>query len=91
MKKVSGNFEYSTNKAPMGALSDSLISSALTYVGGKIEASPAEKDKAVATISGVVKDGIMDNKGLIITGLFIFGLSMAVTNVFVTSVVLRKQ
>lgn len=90
MKKVSGNFEYSTNNAPMGALTDSLISSALSFVGTKIETSPEEREKAVATISNVIKDGIMENKGLIITGLFIFGLSMAVTNVAVTSIALRK-
>lgn len=91
MKKVRGNFSYQTNQAPMGALSDSLIDSALSMVASKLQSDPAQREQAVQTITDVIKEGIVNNAGLIITGLFIFGLSMAAANVGITSYVLKNN
>jgi hypothetical protein len=91
MQKVKGDFSYNTNKAPMGALTDSLMDSAMVYAAGKLQADPAEKEKAIATLSEVVQSSIMNNMGTIV----FIGLLGIVGIVGLTSItttyVLRKQ
>jgi hypothetical protein len=85
MKKVQ-HFNYERNAKEMGSLLDSLV----TQVGVAISNDPAQAEQAKSLVSSTVSDGIIAavaaNKGLIITGLAIFGLSMAVANVVITSI-----
>ena len=85
MKTFKGDFNYNTNKNPMGSLTDSILDLAISQAGKAIETDPAQKQRAMemitTTVSNGIKEGVAENKGLIITGLFIFGLSMAVANV----------
>jgi hypothetical protein len=83
MKKVK-NFDYKYNNAPMGSLTNSLIDLALTQVGTKLQSDPEQKELAVATITDTVKTGILNNKGLLITGLIIFGVAMGVSNAIIS-------
>lgn len=84
MKKVKGNFTYETNKNQMGALTDSLLDLAISQAGKAIETDPAQKQKALDMITNTVtegiKTGVTNNMGIIITGLFILGVSMAAAN-----------
>jgi hypothetical protein len=94
MKRVKGNFSYKNNHAPLGSTLDTVMASA----GAAIASDPEQAEQAKTVISSMASDGIksaiMDNKGLLITGLVIFGLSMAAANVFLTfatGMSLRKE
>lgn len=82
--KCRGDFDFKKNDKNMGAITDNLTDYLLTTVGNKLQTDPAQKEKAIESISEVIKTSIMNNKGLIITGLVLFGVAMATTNVVIT-------
>ena len=79
----------------MGDLTEDLMNYGMVAVGNKISTSPEQREKAVEQLSSVgssiTKNIIVSNKELFIAGLIIFGLSMAVTNVAITSFVLGSK
>jgi len=80
MKKIN----HRTAKRNMGSLTDNLLDLAISQAGKAIESDPAQKQRAMDMMvtmgTDATKKIVSNNMGILITGLCIFGLSMAASN-----------
>lgn len=85
--KYMGDFNKNYGQ-PMGNI---LLDQGLAIVGQALQTDQATKDQAVQVISNTVKEGIMENKELLIFGVVMFAFTMAATNTLLTYLVFEAR
>lgn len=92
MKKVKGDFHHIRgDQSQMGSLTDNLLDLALVKAGDAISSSDAQKEKAINTITGVIKEGVVNNKDYIFLGLVALAGFTSVISVAMSSLVLQNK
>lgn len=92
MKRVKGDFHnFRGDQSQMGSLTDNLLDLAIVKAGDAISSSDAQKQKAIDSITGVIKEGVINNKDYIFLGLVALAGFTSVISVMMSSLVLQNK